>query len=195
MKSMKPVLLLTLASTILPGCSVIHEEIIETETCVRNCILAQKAWGHWSWCYKDLDHPYHFSKGFKEGYQNILEGGSGCQPTLPPECYWKPCYETPEGHCKIHAWFDGFSHGALAAKQDGYGALTGIPISPRARENLRLANSKPVPLPGPVPHVDIHDPAAVIIDLPEATVVPDDAATGQPIPIPAPDPLKRPYDE
>ena len=91
-------------------------------------------------------HPVrrnHFARGFKAGYRNVLEGGSGCQPTLPPECYWKACYQTPAGRCKTYAWFDGFSHGALAAKQDGYGGLGEIPISPRVKENLRLANSRP----------------------------------------------------
>lgn len=195
MKSLKSVLVATLTLSSLTGCSVIHEEIVETETCVRNCILVHKAWGHWSWVYDDVDHPLHFAKGFRDGYENILEGGTGCQPTLPPECYWKPCYQTPAGHCKIHAWFDGYSHGALAAKQDGYGALTGIPISPRARENLRLANSRPAPLTPAITDPIAVDPDSIIIDLPEPDSLPADGTTGQPIPIPAPDQLPRPYDE
>ena len=136
------ILFITVAAA-LPGCTMVHNEVMETEMEVRNCLLAQKAWGHWSWCYGNLDHPTHFARGFKAGYRDILEGGSGCQPTLPPECYWKPCFQTPAGRCKTYAWFDGFSHGALAAKQDGYGGLGEIPISPRVRENLRLANSVP----------------------------------------------------
>lgn len=123
----------------LSGCASMTDGIISCETGVRNRVLAQKAWGHWSWCYNDLDYPYHFACGFKAGYRDILNGGSGCQPTLPPKCYWKPTYQTPEGRCKTNAWFDGFSHGALAAKQDGYGGMGEIPISPTARMNLEMA--------------------------------------------------------
>ncbi|MEQ9410059.1 MAG: hypothetical protein RIK87_20145 [Fuerstiella sp.] len=127
----------------LSGCTTICDEVIETDMGIRNRVLAQKAWGHWSWCYDELEHPFHFARGFRAGYRNVLEGGSGCQPTLPPQWYWKPCFQTPEGRCKTYAWFDGYSHGALAAKQDGYGDLGEIPISPTARTNLQLARSQP----------------------------------------------------
>ncbi|MDG1898111.1 MAG: hypothetical protein P8J37_24680 [Fuerstiella sp.] len=127
----------------LTGCAAICDGIIEMEMDVRNDVLAQKAWGHWSWVYDDLEYPWHFAKGFKEGYINVLNGGSGCQPTIPPQCYWKACYQTLEGKCKIHAWFDSFSHGALAAKQDGYGDLGQIPISPTARANIEAARRRP----------------------------------------------------
>ncbi|MEY3176279.1 MAG: hypothetical protein RLZZ436_4193 [Planctomycetota bacterium] len=118
------------------GCSSLHDYVIQTETSIRNGILAQKAWGEWSWCYDDLDHPMDFATGFKAGYRNVVGGGQGCQPTLPPRCYWKPCYETPSGREKINAWFDGYSHGALAAHQDGMANLSELPISPTARQNL-----------------------------------------------------------
>jgi len=127
----------------LTGCAAICDGVISIETDVRNDVLAQKAWGHWSWVYGDTDHPWHFAKGFKAGYENVLAGGSGCQPTIPPQCYWKPCYQTLEGRSKIHGWFDGFSHGALAAKQDGYGDMGQIPISPTARANIEVARRRP----------------------------------------------------
>jgi hypothetical protein len=120
----------------LTGCTAIYDSCIECETGMRNRVLACKAWAHWSWCYDELEHPLHFSRGFKAGYEDVLNGGAGCQPTLPPRCYWKPCFQTPEGRCKIAAWFDGFSHGAVAAQQDGYGGLGELPISPTARANL-----------------------------------------------------------
>ena len=142
MKRQALLLLLVTAITGISGCTSMCDGVINIEMNCRNKILAQKAWGHWSWCYGDLDYPWHFARGFKAGYRNVLDGGSGCQPTLPPQCYWKPGFQTPEGHCKIHAWFDGFSHGALAAKQDGYGSLGEIPISPTARTNLEMARTK-----------------------------------------------------
>ena len=136
--------MLLLAITIsFSGCASIGDGIISCEMSIRNHILAQKAWGHWSWCYDKLDYPAHFAKGFKDGYRNVLDGGNGCQPTLPPQCYWKPQFQTSEGRCKINTWFDGFSHGALAAEQDGYGALGEIPISPTARTNIETARRQP----------------------------------------------------
>lgn len=121
------------------GCNSISDMCLETEMGARDCVLAHKAWGHWSWCYDELNHPHHFAKGFRAGYEDILGGGKGCQPTIPPRCYWKPCYQTPEGQCKTQAWFDGFSHGALAAQQDGYGNLQTIPLSSTAKQNLMNA--------------------------------------------------------
>ncbi|MDA1230716.1 MAG: hypothetical protein O2856_08080, partial [Planctomycetota bacterium] len=61
-------------------------------------------------------------------------------PTLPPRLYWKPCFQTPKGQHQIQSWFDGYSHGALAAQQDGYGNLNTLPMSSLARQNL--LNSK-----------------------------------------------------
>lgn len=126
----------------LTGCASMCDTCINVETDTRNHILAQKAWGEWSWAYDNLDHPVHFARGFKAGYRDVLDGGNGCQPALPPKVYWKPCYQTPDGRCKTYAWFDGFSHGALAAKQDGYEGLGGIPISPRVQQNLRLSRKR-----------------------------------------------------
>ena len=41
------------------------------------------------------------------------------------------------------SWFDGFSHGALAAQQDGFGNLKQIPISPTARANMMTRHARP----------------------------------------------------
>jgi len=125
------------------GCSAIQDHCISFETSTRNCVLSEKGWLRWSSCYDQTDHKFHFAKGFKEGYQNILEGGKGCQPTLPPRSYWKPCYQTPVGRSKIAAWFDGYSHGAVAAQQDGYGNLQQLPISPTARSNWMSRQAPP----------------------------------------------------
>ena len=163
-------------SIALSGCSAITDEVISVEMSLRNQILAQKAWGHWSWCYGDIDCPFHFARGFKAGYGDILDGGSGCQPTLPPQCYWKPDFQTPDGHCMINGWFDGFSHGALAAKQDGYGAMNEIPISPTARANFETArradqaqfiHGGAMPVPGIGPGILPGEGAGGIIGLPQ----------------------------
>ncbi len=118
------------------GCNSISDMCLEKEMSCRNHVLAYKAWGEWSWCYDELQYPHHFAKGFRAGYENILAGGKGCQPTLPPRWYWKPCFQCPEGQSQIQAWFDGYSHGALAAQQDGYGNMNTIPMSSNSRQNF-----------------------------------------------------------
>ena len=118
------------------GCNAISDMCLEKEMTCRNHVLACKAWGEWSWCYNELDYPMHFAKGFRAGYENILAGGKGCQPTLPPRLYWKPCFQSPKGQCQIQSWFDGYSHGALAAQQDGYGNINTLPMSSAARQNM-----------------------------------------------------------
>jgi len=125
------------------GCSAIQDHCINFETSTRNCVLAEKGWMRWASCYKGMDNKMHFAKGFKEGYQNILEGGKGCQPTLPPRWYWKPCYQSAAGGFKIAAWFDGFTHGAVAAQQDGFGNMQQLPISPTAKANWMTRQAPP----------------------------------------------------
>ncbi len=125
------------------GCNAIQDQCINVETSTRNCVLAEKGWLRWASSYKGMDNKMHFAKGFKEGYQNILEGGKGCQPTLPPRSYWKPCYQTAAGGCKIAAWFDGFTHGAVAAQQDGFGNMQQLPISPTAKANWMTRQAPP----------------------------------------------------
>lgn len=181
------------------GCASIHECVVDCEMGMRNHVLAQKAWGEWSWCYDDLDYPMHFAKGFKDGYTDILEGGPGCQPTLPPKCYWKPQFQTAEGRCKINAWFDGFSHGALAAQQDGYGNLQQIPISPTARANLMTRQSTPAAFPYHATTDQLAPVPDSLIEVPDATPVDSEGAL---IPLPNVDPgvrsndgPVRPYEE
>ncbi|MEO2012772.1 MAG: hypothetical protein ABGZ53_00220 [Fuerstiella sp.] len=145
MKRLTTATLLMAIMSGLTGCAAISDCVISVETDMRNDVLAMKAWGQWSWAYDDLQHPWHFSKGFKEGYRDVLNGGKGCQPTIPPQCYWKPCYQSMEGKNKINSWFDGFSHGALAAAQDGYGDMGQIPISPTAKANLESSRRRPAP--------------------------------------------------
>lgn len=102
-----------------------------------------EAWARWSWCYNDLTHPKDFAGGFRAGYLDVVNGGAGCQPTLPPKTYWKSCYRNPEGHCRINAWFEGFSHGAVAAEQDGANVYGHIPMSPTAQANFATATQPP----------------------------------------------------
>lgn len=132
---------LVLTMLFLTGCSSVSSRWSDPGACLRNKCHAQIAWHEWSRSYDELNHPHHFAKGFKAGYRDVLEGGNGCQPTLAPRCYWKSCYRSACGREKVNAWFDGFTHGAMAAQQDGVGGWNEIPISPTARLNLARANA------------------------------------------------------
>ncbi|MCH2211186.1 MAG: hypothetical protein MK110_07775 [Fuerstiella sp.] len=143
MKFINYVSLLMPAVMSLTGCASLTMKVADIESRVRNTYHAQKAWNECSWCYDELDHPFHFSRGFKAGYGSVIEGGNGCQPTLPPRRYWMPRFQSAKGRSKINAWFDGYSHGALAAQQDGAGSWHEIPLSPTARMNLQVATAEP----------------------------------------------------
>ena len=135
--------LLLLMTASLTGCAAVTDGLSGLEDCVRHKCQAQQAWNQWSWCYDELDHPHHFARGFKTAYRDVIEGGQGCQPTLPPKCYWKSKFQSAEGRFKVNVWFDGYSHGALAAQQDGAGGWSQIPMSPTARMNLHMSTSQP----------------------------------------------------
>ncbi len=181
------------------GCTAIQDHCINYETKARNCVLVEKGWLNWRSCYNDLDNKLDFAKGFKEGYTNILEGGKGCQPTLPPRWYWKPCYQTPAGRCRIAAWFDGFTHGAVAAQHDGFGNLQQLPISPTARANWMTRQAPPSaacfagmssePLADPGHHPDIHGENAPE-DPPIDMLMPPEPGDGGEKLVPA-----KPYDD
>lgn len=178
MKRFQYIFLLLTTMVMSSGCASMHDGLVDHEAKLRNKCRAQAAWNEWSWCYDDLDHPFHFAKGFKAGYKDILNGGKGCQPTLPPKCYYKSCYRNAEGRCKVNAWFDGFLHGVLAAQQDGAGSWNQIPISPTARMNMEAARAHSQPMPSggirlPPPVAD-PNPPEIPAPAPPEQLIPND---------------------
>jgi hypothetical protein len=113
-----------------------------------NRMKSHTAWWRVNDCYKDMDHGWHFSHGFRDGYMAAAEGGSDiCIPSTPPRKYWGIHYQNCKGREKVNAWFEGYAHGILVASQDGvanysmmptmglqnYGALKWTPLfGPRA---------------------------------------------------------------
>lgn len=132
LKTALPALLL-LAS--VSGCASLFECYDTGAMKIRNKALAHHAWERWQWCYADMPCRADFARGFKDGYTDVVKGGTGCQPVLPPRFYWSVHYQNADGHCHINSWFDGYTHGAMAAAQDGYASSGRIPISPSARGN------------------------------------------------------------
>jgi hypothetical protein len=108
--------LLTLAS----GCLYeIRDEVLECDVNLRNHRRAYASWAASYPVYKSVDNFHDFKHGFITGYKAMAAGGNGCPPALPPPCYWKGSHQNEWGKRKANAWFDGYSHGVLAAQCDG----------------------------------------------------------------------------
>jgi len=111
-----PVLLLTLVA----GCLYeIRDEINDCELQCKNSCCAKMAWHRCSGVYQSIEYRRDFKAGFLSGYSSVAYGSNGCPPSLPPSCYWKTIHTNQTGKARANAWFDGYSHGALAAEADG----------------------------------------------------------------------------
>lgn len=66
--------------------------------------------------------------GFLEGYHDMLQGGDGCLPVVPPRRYWSWKYQSAGGQGAVSDWFNGYSAGVAAAKEDGLSNLSRIPV-------------------------------------------------------------------
>jgi hypothetical protein len=100
------------------GCYEIEDNVNDLMISSKIQCSANYSWIQNRSLYCDIDCLRHFGDGYKSGYAGVAGGGSSCQPLLPPRKYWSACYQNAEGQCKIQSWFDGYSHGALAAEQD-----------------------------------------------------------------------------
>lgn len=124
------------------GCYELREGMNDWAMSTKSHFQARHAWHRLKPYYKDLPHCDDFKDGFLEGYCSVACGGTGCQPTLPPREYWSVWYQNPEGQQMQHAWFDGYSHGALAAQQDNVPVWNQIVISNQARTHLAAGDAE-----------------------------------------------------
>lgn len=58
---------------------------------------------------------YDYAKGWKAGYLDVLTGGDGQPPLIPPRCYWSPSQITKHCDEKRQEWYVGFQDGAMMA--------------------------------------------------------------------------------
>ncbi|MFM7974059.1 MAG: hypothetical protein ACKO8U_03235, partial [Pirellula sp.] len=83
--------------------------------------MSGKAWHARKHCFVDQKYLKDFQRGFRAGYMQVADSGSGCTPAFPPVEYWNWCYQSAEGQARVAAWFAGFPHGAQAAEEEGVG--------------------------------------------------------------------------
>lgn len=128
-------------SLLSPGCQLVLNTtrdlsyefclgVDETVECSRNRHLAEQAWDEVREAIAAPAFSVDYARGFKDGYADYLTaGGSGDPPSLPPRCYWKAIYQTPEGKQATDDWFTGFRHGAWQAKSSGLRRVFVVPSS------------------------------------------------------------------
>ena len=87
----------------------------------KHVVAAKRAWNARSSCFQNQKHVKEFARGFRAGYMDVADGGTGCVPSFPPREYWGWRYQSCEGQAKVSAWFSGFPHGVRAAEEDGIG--------------------------------------------------------------------------
>jgi hypothetical protein len=94
------------------GCAELQDQ--HFRTC--NRIRSQQAWNACVPLYDKLfEVSPDYRKGWKAGYYDVLTGGGGKPPAVPPSRYFCPYYQTPDGRMEIEYWYFGFHKGATAA--------------------------------------------------------------------------------
>jgi hypothetical protein len=116
----------TARNIVLVPCQRINEVVADH----RNRKLAKQAWADMEKTHPPGTFSRDYAKGFVEGYDDFLDdGGTGLPPPIPPWPYLQNRKQTPEGKQSAYQWFDGFAHGAAAAKASGYRELRIIPTA------------------------------------------------------------------
>ncbi len=126
------ILATTAFATVLPstGCMLVngmqrgfgrHDSLDEFMVSYRN-----RAWSARAWlCRHDrfANHCYRddLEAGFRQGYEDVANGGTGCVPAVCPRSYWGWQYQSVDGQSRMNAWFEGYPLGVQAAEQDGVG--------------------------------------------------------------------------
>ena len=95
----------------IAGCAAFQD-------CEYSC--AQSFRSHKAWwcnpCERTSSIPWsHYSCGWRQGYRDVLMGGDGQCPPVPPPRYWSHKYQSCQGEAWIECWFSGYQDGANAA--------------------------------------------------------------------------------
>jgi hypothetical protein len=83
----------------------------------------------------------HYSYGWRQGYQDVLLGGDGTCPPVPPHCYWSPKFQCELGEQAIERWFEGYHDGSEAALASCRGQYHPVPLSNEFRQSGHVSLS------------------------------------------------------
>jgi len=76
-----------------------------------------------------LAYSSNFKSGFRQAYEDVLMGGSGLTPPIPPETYWGVRQRTIQGEANAQQWFAGYRLGAESARHDASAPLAAVATS------------------------------------------------------------------
>jgi hypothetical protein len=98
-----------------------HEALDEFMVGYRNNAWSARAWLCRKHRFRNHQELADFEAGFRQGYEDIAAGGSGCVPAVCPKAYWGWQYQSADGQRRMNAWFEGYPLGVQAAEEDGIG--------------------------------------------------------------------------
>jgi hypothetical protein len=102
---------------ILPGCASLQDWEYDTVNSVRT----EYAWARTVKNPLRIVYAADYGSGWKAGYLCVTTGGAGHAPTVPPNKYWSPWYQTPTGRQAVADWYAGFQDGVISAERCGAG--------------------------------------------------------------------------
>ena len=80
------------------------------------------------------DWTVDYERGYIQAYQDVLTGGNGKTPPVPPERYWAAHYRTRGGHSRADDWFAGYEAGVCSIRSTDVPNWIQIPSSQISRE-------------------------------------------------------------
>lgn len=101
----------------------------DAATKMRHRSMSSKSWHHRKHQYCNEGCLDDFCAGYRQGFEDVAGGGTGCTPNFPPRDYWGWQHQSAEGQKKVSAWFAGYPHGARAAEEDGIGNWAQVQMS------------------------------------------------------------------
>ena len=105
-----------------------------------------QAWHEFDGCNEQC-FTCDYRDGWKRGYYDVLTGGEGQPPLVPPKKYWKPPVFTKHDPSLQNEWYTGYQDGASCAKSqpDFHYVPTFLPHSPGT--TVHAAQSMPAYIP------------------------------------------------
>lgn len=95
----------------LSGCTALSDCKYEMGQKIRT----SQAWHEFDGCNQQC-FTCDYREGWKKGYYDVLTGGDGRPPVVPPKKYWKPPVFTQHDPSRQDEWYTGYQDGASCAK-------------------------------------------------------------------------------